>query len=130
VRSVQTLDRARLSALNAIWSLLQLGSFSHAGCDAILQSRNIDVAGVYSPGKTGWGRDSVYFGVLWIIVWLCVVARTFGLALRSDDPHLRPLRYLAPVFLVLGTAMLIYQLWNVAQYSALCRLLLANGSGR
>jgi hypothetical protein len=130
VRSVQTLDRARLSALNAIWSLLQLGSFSHAGCDAILQSRNIEVVGVYSPGSVEWGRDSLYLGFVSIIAWLCFIASLLGLALRSDDPRLRLSRYVYPVFLVVGVGVLTLQCYYAAQYSEVCRTLLAHGSGR
>jgi hypothetical protein len=124
------MDRGRLSALDTIRSFLLLGSFSHASCDAILQSRNIEVVGIYSPGESGWGRDGLFFGLVWIIVWLCFVAYSLGRALRSQDPRLRPLRYGLPVFLVLGVAMFAVQCFHASQYSQVCRALLAHVSGR
>ncbi|HXM06789.1 MAG TPA: hypothetical protein VN936_04960 [Candidatus Acidoferrum sp.] len=86
--------------------------------------------GVYSPGKVAWGRDSLYLGFGFITVWLCFIAGQFGLALRSDDPRLRLSRYVYPVFLAAGVGMLTLQCYYAAQYSEVCRTLLAHGSGR
>jgi hypothetical protein len=111
-----------------ITSLSHLLSFNHAQCDAILQSRRIEVVNAYNPGKAGWGRDGVYFGFFWIIGWLAMCSAALVFAWRQQDPNAKMRRRVFPFFLLFGLCLLYVQLQTMAQYVDVCRSVLGSAS--
>jgi hypothetical protein len=105
-------------------SLSQLHSFSHSQCDAILQARHIDVVNAYNPRKSGFERDTVYFGLYWIVGWLLAVLTALGFTWRRKDPNRRTARLVLPFFALFGLGMLYVQLQAMAEYVDTCQRLL------
>lgn len=105
-------------------SLGQLRSFSHSQCDAILQARQIEVVNAYNPRKSGFERDTVYFGLYWVVGWLLVVLTVLGFSWRSKDPNRRTARLVLPLFALAGLGGLYVQLQAMAEYVDTCQRLL------
>jgi hypothetical protein len=115
--------------MHFITSLLHLWSFSHAQCDAILQSRGITVTNAYYPDKAGSARDSVYAGLLFAIGWLTLVGVMLLFAWRRDDDRSRTKRIILPFFALFGLGALALQLLAMARYVDTCRHFLGLESG-
>ena len=105
-------------------SLSQLHSFSHSRCDAIFQARQIEVVNAYNPRKSGFERDTVYFGLYWIVGWLLLVLAGLVLSWRSKDPNRRMARLVLPFFALAGLGGLYVQLQAMAEYVDTCQRLL------
>ena len=110
-----------------ISSLFQLFSFSHGACDAILQTRQIEIANAYEPGKAPGWRDSVFVGFWVAFVW---TAGVLALAIRAwrpenaSDPRVWQTRLGFPVFALAGMICLGAQLKAMADYASTCKALL------
>jgi hypothetical protein len=104
-----------------ITALSQLWSFSHVQCDAVLQSRHIEVLNAYSPSKSGWERDGVYFGFFWGTGWLALCLGMLILSWRRQDPTSKTGRLVLPFFLLFGLGLLCVQLQAMARYVDVCR---------
>ena len=109
-----------------IVSLSHLASFDHSRCDAILQARGIEVINAYNPRKSGFERDSVYFGLFWGIGWLLLVLASLVVSWRRKDKNSKISRQVLPFFLLFGLGLLYVHLQAMAEYVDTCeRLLLA-----
>lgn len=113
-----------MSLAHLVVSLSQLQSFSHSRCDAILQARQIEIVNAYSPRKSGFERDTVYFGFYWIVGWLLVVLTGLVFSWRSKDTNRRAARLVLPFFALAGLGMLYVQLQAMAEYADTCQRLL------
>lgn len=107
-----------------VTSLSQLSSFDHSRCDAILQARQIEVINAYNPGKSGFERDSVYFGFYWAVGWLALVSASIIASWRRSDKNSKSLRFILPAFFLFGLGMLYVQLQAMAEYADTCKRLL------
>lgn len=110
-------------------SLTHLHSFNHARCDAVLQSRQIEIVNAYNPRKPGWARDAVYFGFFWASGWLLFVLAGLVGAWRSKDSKAKVARLMLPIFLLFGFGLLYLQLQAMAQYVDACQHLLSAPAG-
>jgi uncharacterized membrane protein len=105
-------------------SLNYLLSFDHAHCDAILQTRHLDVPNAYSPDKSPGWRDSVYVG-FWVAVgWTTAVVAAAIMAWWNPKNSRPAQRFGLPIFAVFGVVCLYAQLRGMAAYVDTCRSLL------
>jgi hypothetical protein len=107
-----------------IVSLSQLQSFDHSQCDATLQARRIEVVNAYNPFKTGFERDSVYFGLYWGIGWLLLVLAGIFVSWRREDKNSKPARLVLPFFFLFGLGSLYVHVQAMAEYVDTCKRLL------
>jgi len=105
-------------------SLSQLRNFSHSQCDAVLQARQIEVINAYSPHKTGFERDTVYFGLYWDIGCLLLVIAGLVFAWRRKEANSRTARFVLPFFLLFGLGLFYVQLQAMAEYADVCQRIL------
>jgi len=105
-------------------SLSQLRNFSHSQCDAVLQARQIEVINAYNPHKSGFERDTVYFGLYWDIGCLLLVIAGLVYSWRRKDANSRTARFVLPFFLLFGLGLLYVQLQAMAVYADACQRIL------
>jgi hypothetical protein len=110
--------------IHVVTSLLHLWSFSHAQCDAILLQRGIALPGAFSPEKTGWASDTVYFGFFWFVGMLAFVGASSFLVWRRRDTRFRAGRIVFPIGVVFVLFLLFVQLRYMAHYVDTCRQIL------
>jgi len=101
-------------------SLSEIRSFSHVQCDAILQSRNIEILGAFDPGKSSF-KDGVYFGFFWMIGFLVLCSGMLVESWRSQDSKAKQGRRILPFLLLFGFVLLFSQLQSMARYVDVCR---------
>ena len=105
-------------------SLVQLFSFDHSKCDAILQMHNIEVVNAYLPAKAPGFRNTVYMGLYVGIGWTLVVAASAIWLWRDPRYRSDTRRYLSVAFAVIGFLFIGIQLKAMADYVNVCRSLL------
>jgi membrane-anchored protein YejM (alkaline phosphatase superfamily) len=110
-----------------ISSLAQFWSFNHAACDVLLQQHNVSVPGAFSPGKSGFAKDTTYSGTIWVgVITLFLGWASAYVWLKSGtltrQQHYA--RYTMPIFLIAALTMLVLQLNADAQYVDICKKLL------
>jgi hypothetical protein len=111
------------SLSNVAQALLQLFSFNHAQCNAILQRTGTYIPNAYNPAKPR--PDSTYEGLgvalVGVAVWTAIAWRAWRVDRHSKFGRYR---YGLLVFVFLSFASVYLQLDGIADYVDSCRRLL------
>jgi hypothetical protein len=107
-------------------SLFELTSFNHAQCDAILNSRHIEVWEVFEPYPPGSGGNTVYDGLIALPVIGIVAVFMYWAASRPDMRGSREAtgRPYFLFFAVIVGMIFCVHLEATARYVDTCRTLL------